>query len=227
MRSLILLASLSSALACGPGDGGDTASATETATAATVGTDSSDTATTPPTTTGDSTGGIPTGPECQEDADCVLINSCCQCSATPADAEVPECGMECLQPTCDALGLTDVTVACRSGICVFAPATCSDGPVECDEEQPQCLDDDVNTVKDNCWGPCMHPRYCEGGPCTADSCGNGWTCVNSQSGASRCVRIPHECAGTPTCACMQPYLDEFCGGSCGDVEGGVLCEDGG
>lgn len=221
MRSLILLTTLSAALACGPADGG-TASGSETSTATTPG--DSETASTQPT----STGGVPTAPECQEDADCVVFNDCCRCTPAPKSTEFPECDATCLQSTCDALGLTDVQVACSSGRCEFAKVTCSDGPVTCDEAKPQCGEGTVNSVADNCWGPCMDPRYCEGGPCTADSCGDGWTCVDHQSGASNCVPVPFECSGgTPTCACLEPYLDEFCGGSCSDAGGGILCEDGG
>ncbi|MFZ6184685.1 hypothetical protein [Nannocystis pusilla] len=222
-RRLVALA-LACALACGPGDDGSTASATENAT--TAGTDTGATGTSAPTSTSTS-GPAPSGPECQEDADCVLINNCCECDPKPATAEVAACEGNCLQPTCDALSLWGAQAACRSGICEFAGMTCSDGPVACDQAMPQCPAGTVNTVQDDCWAGCMHPRYCEGGGCTPGSCGDGWTCVSHQSGASTCALLPAACAGEPTCACLQPYFAEFCPGSCGDVEGGVQCQDGG
>jgi hypothetical protein len=220
---VVLAALFASALACGPGDDGGTASATENTTAATGDTG--------PLTTGPTTGAtggpVPSGPECEEDADCVIVNNCCQCDPKPADAEVEPCEGSCLQPTCEALGLAGARAACRSGICEFASMTCGDGPVACDQQKPTCVEGTVNTVVDACWGPCLHPRYCEGGGCTPGSCGDGWTCVGHQSGASTCALLPAACAGAATCECLAPYFDEYCPGACSDVEGGVLCEDGG
>jgi hypothetical protein len=176
--------------------------------------------------TGPTTGAVPTGPECQQDSDCTLVNNCCECDPKPKGAEVAPCEGNCLQSTCEALLIGNIEVACRSGICEFATVACNDGPVGCGAEKPTCPEDKAVAVVADCWA-CVHPRYCAGNLCTAGSCGDGWTCIFSQSGVSRCAPIPHECQGTPTCACFAPYFDESCGGPCSDAPDGPLCEDGG
>lgn len=172
------------------------------------------------------TGGPPTA-ECQQDSDCTIVNNCCECSTRPVDAEIPACEGNCRQSTCDALQLVGVAAACRSGVCEFANVQCSEGPPACDAVKPSCPPDTRTSIVDGCWGPCVPARYCEGLGCTGTSCGDGWTCVEHQATGSACAPIPRECGGTPTCACVGPYLDEFCAGGCADAGGGLLCQDGG
>jgi hypothetical protein len=170
----------------------------------------------------------PTAAECTQDSDCVLINNCCECDAKPVDAPVAPCEGNCLQPTCEAMSLFGVRVACRSGVCEFANVPCSEGPVTCDEAMPSCPPGTRGSVEDGCWGPCVHPRYCADEGCPPEGCGDGWTCVEHQATGSGCVVVPLECAGTASCACVSPYLDEFCAASCiDDGMGALLCQDGG
>lgn len=231
LPALVALACLA---ACPDPDKGDSASGSSTT--ATTGT-TDPTSTTGPTGTTDPTGttgttaepttGGPPAAECQQDSDCVLINNCCECSARPASEEVPPCDGNCLQPTCDAQSLGGITVACRSGLCEFANVQCTETPPACGSPQPSCPPDTNVSVVGDCWGPCVPSRYCEGAPCTDASCGEGWMCVPGQSGASTCAPIPRECAGTPGCACVAPYLDEFCPTACAEDEDGIVCQDGG
>jgi hypothetical protein len=222
LPALVALVSLA---ACPDPDKGDSASGSST-TATTTGT--TGTSGTTGTTTTEPTTGEPTAAECQQDSDCMLVNNCCECSARPVTEEVPPCEGNCLQPTCDALSLGGITVACRSGVCEFANVQCTEQPPACGMPQPTCPQDTNVSVVGDCWGPCVPSRYCEGGPCITDAaCGDGWMCVPGQSGSSTCAPIPFECGGAPTCACVAPYLGEFCGGSCADQTDGILCEDGG
>jgi hypothetical protein len=222
-RRLPLLVALFVLGACSDPDKGDSA-----------GDSASGTSTTDPTTTAGTTGattepttGGPQPAECEQDSDCVLINNCCECNARPASEPVPPCEGNCFQPTCDALSLGGITVACRSGVCEFANVQCSEGPPACDSPMPGCPEGTRISIVGDCWGPCVPPRLCEGEPCTEGSCGDGWMCVEHQATASICAPIPNECGGTPSCACAGPYLDEFCAASCADADGELLCQDGG
>ncbi len=182
------------------------------------------------TTTGDSatTDAPQLMAECRIDADCTLINNCCECSVKAPGEPVAPCDLpNCLQSACAAESLEGVVPACRSGVCEWANVQCSDEPPPCNPQPPSCPPGTVASVKDDCFGPCLPPRYCEGTPCPADGCGEGWTCVESQASQSRCVPIALECGGAPTCECMAPYFAEFCPASCVASGQGLLCQDGG
>ncbi len=224
MRSLILLTTLSAALGAVPPRSG-TASGSETSTATTPG--DSETASTQPTSIGDSNGGIPTAPECQEDADCVVFNDCCAGAPRAEEHRVPGVRRDLPRSTCERprpdgrpgrVQLEEVRVA---------KVTCSDGPVTCDEAKPQCGEGTVNSVADNCWavhGPALLRRR----PPLRRLLRRRLDLRRPQSGASNCVPVPFECSGgTPTCACLEPYLDEFCGGSCSDAGAASSAEGGG
>lgn len=164
--------------------------------------------------------------QCAQDSDCMLVNDCCSCGAVPVGTKLPTCEGNCLQATCDALGLGGVEVACRSGVCEFKDVTCGEGLVACDQKMPTCPEGTRVSVKDSCWGPCMQPRYCADEPCPAGGCGAGWTCVEHEAGPSKCVVVPFECGGTLTCDCAAPFIDEVCLGACKDEMGAVVCQDG-
>ena len=179
-----------------------------------------------PTSSGTTEGPAPTA-ECKVATDCVLVDNCCECSAKPADAEVAACDGNCLQSTCDAELRSGIGVACRSGRCVFAEVVC-DGSVTCDTVRPTCPEGTTVSVKDECWGPCMESRYCSGGGCPLDGCGEGWMCVAHQASGLQCVPVPLECEGAASCDCAAPYLSEFCPASCvDDGAGNLTCQDGG
>lgn len=179
--------------------------------------------------TGGTTGAPPPELQCQQSGDCVLIDDCCECDAKHVDEPVDRCMIDCPGTKCGLQLKTGIEVACRSGVCEFAEVQCT-GQVACDALPPTCPEGTVNSIAGACWGPCVEPRYCAEGSCDPQdpaSCGAGWTCVEHQAGGASCEVLPAGCAGVPTCACMQPFFSEFCGGSCGESGGAILCEDGG
>jgi len=168
--------------------------------------------------------------ECVLDSDCMLVDNCCECDSKPLDAVVTPCDGNCLQSTCDAEGLSGVKVACRLGVCEFAAVNCGVGPVGCNEIMPSCPPGTQNSVQEDCWGPCMLPRYCLiAESCIGKDCGEGWVCVWHNAGGGECVRVPLECGAVPTCTCMAPYAKEFCPVvPCVDGEmGQPICQDDG
>ncbi|MEZ4381152.1 MAG: hypothetical protein R3A79_07375 [Nannocystaceae bacterium] len=201
------------------GSGSDSDSATTTATG--TGTDSA-TGSTSGTTTGDA------GPECVVDADCQLVDNCCECSSLPSDDEPDACDFDCLVSECTSQGLDSLTAACRSGICELTSTIHCEGPVACDQEPPACEGDAVPSVIGECWGPCVPLHYCADSSSCSPGCGDGWVCVESQSGGpGGCAPLPAACDGAPSCDCFSPYWDEVCAGSCSESGAGLLCEDGG
>jgi hypothetical protein len=57
---------------------------------------------------------------CASDADCKLVNDCCQCLALPTAAAKlfeSQCAADCFQPTCAGLGLGSVKARCKAGTC--------------------------------------------------------------------------------------------------------------
>ncbi|MCA9685658.1 MAG: hypothetical protein KC457_26005 [Myxococcales bacterium] len=187
-----------------------------------MGTTTTDTATT-------DTGGEP---ECSAADQCMLVNDCCQCSAAPVGEEQPPCEQNCLQPSCDGLLGAGVAAAdCRLGQCVLAPLSCNTNEVLCDIlEPPPCEGGLVRSVVDGCYGSCVSPTLCATLPfaCDASTCGAGWFCVQSQSGApSLCAPLPAGCGDSPSCGCVGGFFAEVCNGGCSEASFGLLCEDGG
>lgn len=167
---------------------------------------------------------------CDEDADCQLIESCCECDAAPIDAAIDPCRMPCDQTECSARNITDPAAVCRLGVCVLAAQSCSPGLVSCDALPPRCEPGLVPSVVAGCWGGCIPAHLCEQLPaCTHELCGPGWMCVDSQSGsfAPHCEPMPPACAGVPGCSCAAAAFGELCGGACSDDGSRLLCEDGG
>ena len=180
--------------------------------------------------TGDGDGDAdPTG-ECDGAEQCVLVNDCCTCDVVLVGEEPPCDVPECFAPTCDAQGFTP-EAACLVGTCSPAPVSCDISQVTCEiEPPPPCEGGLVRSVNGDCYGPCVEPSVCEGLPfeCDAATCGDGYACMTSQSGASsRCVPLPPACDGSPSCECVSPWWNEVCAGSCGDGGATLLCEDGG
>jgi hypothetical protein len=180
---------------------------------------------------GDPTGDGDSG--CSQAGDCAVVNDCCSCSAAPADM-IPSCNDgECFAPLCDGnFGAPYVPeAACLVGTCVLAQVSCNVGEVTCEiEPPPPCVDGSVRSVINDCFGPCVLPSMCTSLPaeCNADTCGEGFVCMTTQSGApSRCIPVPPGCNGVASCECIGPWLGEVCNGGCGDLGGTLLCEDGG
>jgi hypothetical protein len=252
-HALALVLALLPSLACPGGGGeaddelGDTADTTSTTTSSTSeGESTSSESSAGETTSSESSGGettttdtststdTTTGGElgCASDAECVLVNDCCHCTAAPLDA-IPDCDLpECFALVCDStLGQIQPTAECRVGTCQLGQVSCDLSQIQCDiPEPPACEGGLVRAVVGACYGPCVQPSLCEGLPfeCDATTCGPGYACMTTQSGApSQCVPLPPECGGVPGCDCIAPYLDEVCNGSCGELGGTLLCEDGG
>jgi hypothetical protein len=180
--------------------------------------------------------GDPTGDgdaECSEASDCAVVNDCCNCSAAPADMLPPCENQECFAPLCDGnFGPPYMPeAACLVGTCVLAQIGCDLAEVTCEmAEPPPCNESMVRSVINDCYGPCVLPSMCTSLPveCDADTCGEGFVCMTTQSGApSRCIPLPPACNGVGSCECIGPWLGEVCNGGCGDLGGTLLCEDGG
>jgi hypothetical protein len=189
---------------------------------------------------GDPTGdgdGDPTGDgdgdpsaECSDADQCVLVNDCCTCDVVPLGQEPPCDVPECFAPVCDANGYTP-SPACLVGTCTAAPLSCDPSRITGEiEPPPPCADGLVRSVDNTCYGTCVPPSMCEGLPfeCDAGTCGDGFACMTTQSGApSRCIPLPPGCGGSPSCDCVASWLDEVCGGGCSDDGATLLCTDGG
>jgi hypothetical protein len=159
-------------------------------------------------TSGTTTGGM-TEPECIVDEDCMLVNDCCSCDAIPLGDDPPECEiMECLVPTCTALGVGKPAVECNFGTCEVEDVSCDPMLVVCDQKPPACPKGQAPRVEDGCWGACIPVEYCDVVP-SCEACGDDEACVEAvtQFGPSlQCVPIPPECGGAPSCDC----LDDVC-----------------
>lgn len=167
---------------------------------------------------------------CDVDADCMLIESCCQCEAVALGAAVEPCEMRCDQTECSALNLFEPAAVCRFDVCVLGAQRCSPVFVTCDELPPECQPGLVPAVVAGCWGGCVAAHLCDELPaCDHELCGPGWMCVESQSGAfaPHCEPIPPPCGATPGCDCAAGVFGQVCGGACSEDGSRLLCEDGG
>lgn len=150
--------------------------------------------------------------ECTTDEDCRLLNDCCSCAAVSADAIIAECPVDCLQPTCNAAGITDPTVECLAGTCTLRGLNCDDSEVECDAPVPACEAGTIPHIQGGCYSNlCVPVESCSSVP-SCDTCPESHACVSSQAffETITCVPVDPACGGTPTCDCMG---DEACGGS--------------
>ena len=156
--------------------------------------------------TGDS--GNPLGPECMIDADCMVVEDCCECGSLPA-GEVPAvCNQQmCDQSACGEQGIDSPQAQCTFGHCELVPQNCNDIFVFCATPPPACPMGTLPGVDDtqNCWsGECVAVENCDAVPdCTY--CGMDETCVftATQIGPSyACVPTSDDCGAVPDCACM-------------------------
>jgi|GEM_PF-2667184 len=186
-------------------------------------------------TTGDGDGdGDPTAGACGGVDDCVLVNDCCSCVVIPAGEEPPACDIDtCLISTCESeFGGFIPEAACRVGTCTFAALGCQPSDSICEiEPPPPCAGGYVQSIINDCYGPCVPPNMCASlpTPCDGSTCGDGFACMTTQSGApGACIPLPPGCNGDASCDCVDPWWSEIdCGGSCGDDSPGLSCQDGG
>lgn len=240
MRSSLALASLSAALAlalalaCTADDGGGSGSSSTAATAtsaasasasSTSGASGTSASSGSASGTGTTGGG---GGACSVDAECKLVDDCCSCESIPAGDEPATCEIDCDQSECSAQGLAGSAAACRSGRCELASTVDCASPVTCNQPAPECAGDMVPSIVAGCYGPCVPYHYCSDTTACLKGCGEGWTCVESQSGGGGgCLPLPQACEGTATCECVAPYWESVCPAGCGASGGGLLCLDGG
>jgi hypothetical protein len=187
-------------------------------------------------TTGSTSDGTTTGGDlpftCEDDSECVLVNDCCSCAPAHVDQEQPMCDIQCLQPTCDSIGLAMAKAVCRFGRCAFEKITCNPLGVTCKALPPECEFGTLPSVVDDgngtCWtGFCVPSEACDWVPECA-YCGVDMTCVTKlQKGAYQlCEPKPVACGEDPvTCDCA----DIICESSpphlvCHDLGDSLGCE---
>ena len=164
-------------------------------------------------------------PECLMDADCDLVNNCCDCAGVVAGETLP-CGtQECLVPFCQPLEPPTVTPSCQVGQCVTT-VDCDHTKVACDVPPPTCLPGSTPTHNGNgCWGPCAVATECQTvGSCS--QCGSDEVCVTKATMLGpevHCVTEPAACNGTPNCACMGGSVCVGAYDTCNDTAEGISC----
>lgn len=167
-------------------------------------------------------GGLASYPECDEDADCTILNDCCSCSATFVGENVVPCGQDCDVPRCDELGHAG-KAQCQAGRCVAA-FSCNALDVECDSIPPTCEPGHVPLVAGGCWqGSCVPATECAAvGSCA--ECGPSDVCVEEigQIAVERhCVALPPACEGEASCECVGACTGIF--DACTVEQGVVSC----
>lgn len=159
------------------------------------------------------------GAECQENADCAVLDNCCTCSAVAASGSPQACDRICIQSACAAQGLEDTAAVCLRNRCVFE-LSCDRSLVTCRVAAPSCPDGTIPSVQGSCWGPCVAASDCNA-VTDCDDCAASEACVtNSVFEVTRhCVPVTAECAAEPSCACTNA-----CEYGCNDTDGiGCFC----
>jgi hypothetical protein len=93
--------------------------------------------------------------QCSTDADCRLWSDCCGCFILEPGEQADPCPDVCDQDVCAVLGISEQDVACHSGHCGIV-STCNVEEVTCDVPPPDCAEDELPSVVNGCWGPCVH-----------------------------------------------------------------------
>lgn len=191
----------------GSGSAGDTTAATGEPTGTSGG---SDTGSTP---------GACTGP-----GDCVVVDDCCSCVVIGADDPAPACDLvECEQTACAAFGI-DPIPACELGSCEMTDVSCDPTIVACDAIPPACEPGFAPSVEAGCWGPCVPSEYCD--VLTTCDCPDDQACVERDTHFGplfHCTRLPEDCGGVASCACLA---DDVCVApydTCSDGDGNLIC----
>lgn len=150
-------------------------------------------------------------PECVNDSDCTLVDTCCTCLGIPNQEPVPECTLpECAAPKCEANGLLNPATVCRASHCVL-DADCNRSHASCKSLPPDCPPGKTIFVVDGCWGGCIDVAECREVQNCAQ-CLGGQACVTSNTmmfPAVHCVTVPNTCNGQISCACMGQNVCGF------------------
>jgi hypothetical protein len=169
------------------------------------------TTTEPGTTSLETTGAPPGEVECEKDADCKLNQDCCSCDAIPVGEDFQGCAMDCRQPLCAAIGVTDAV--CNLGVCEAKRLTCDPLKVACDQAPPDCPDGELPSTTPACWtGLCVPAALCDVVP-DCSVCPDHMMCVQKVAFVveSSCQPIPLGCDGEIACECVSDLVctDEF------------------
>ena len=163
-------------------------------------------------------------PACLTSDDCVLIDSCCDCSAEPASRVPPDrCDVDCAEGRCSALGI-DAAV-CNGGHCESS-RDCDATEVQCAAPPPVCPAGMLPSVLDGCWGSCLPAATCRVVASCRD-CPADHVCVPVVSyGVVRCAEVLPDCPDDPpSCDCIDPQTClDFVAVNCFDTEEGPACE---
>lgn len=180
---------------------------------------------------GEDTGGVLPGSVCESDADCVVVDDCCACTAAHVDERPAACAETCDTTQCGAAGIDRPAAECVFGHCQLAKVACNGTYLSCDALPPDCPDGTLPSVDEDadCWtGACVPAEACDVVPGCSD-CDAGEVCVQTatQIGAFySCWPVDPACGGAPSCGCMgevctSPFV---CGdGGLGPAELGCVC----
>ncbi|MBN1655644.1 MAG: hypothetical protein JXA30_17905 [Deltaproteobacteria bacterium] len=172
----------------------------------------------------DTSGLIPTEPQCVTDDDCRRVDTCCDCLALgPKDSD-PVCEeTECESTMCSGIAAYNYEPLCNMGRCTLN-IVCDVTFATCDRQVPNCPDGELPSVTflDACFGPCVPAEQCIVVTSCSD-CREGEICVSMTTGriTYQCISAG-ECADNPTCECIG---DRACFGllPCEDTEQGPAC----
>ncbi len=171
-------------------------------------------------------GGSGAGPavaECAEDADCKLVDNCCECSGIPNAAAEEACDLACVISACTAVGPADPppTARCSAGQCVTS-FSCDGAQTICLTPKPECPPGQQPTVVNGCWGGCLPERECADVTACED-CSSDSTCVSliAHNPSYHCVD-PGPC-DTVNCKCLAAAacVDPFT--ICSEDPAGISC----
>jgi hypothetical protein len=161
-----------------------------------------------------------------EDADCQLVDNCCECRGAVVGEMIAPCDLACIQPKCSevggGLGSDPTTARCVAGQCVTS-LSCDASTVVCLAPQPICPAGELNVVLGACWGGCLPERECSAITSCSD-CSTASACVTlSAFGDTSVCKDPGPCA-TPTCECLGPAACVAPFDACSETPEGLSCE---
>ncbi|MBE7478539.1 MAG: hypothetical protein HS104_00925 [Polyangiaceae bacterium] len=156
--------------------------------------------------------------ECNTDADCEMVASCCDCVAGKKGTTVgPPCDLAlCESDMCTVLGVKEAR--CIAGQCSIA-ASCDQKQVFCNALPPTCAVGLTPSVVSGCWGPCIPHQECS----EVESC---FVCpketicvVNDAWGSSHhCVNPAPGCSSG--CGCLKSLVCIGGYSECGEFDDG-------